>query len=93
MPTDELREVATLRTVGDYDLLSKIADGGMGSVYKARNNLTNDIVAIKIVPANMANNTVLLNGSSRSSRLPARWIIPTSFVLSTLATTIPAPTW
>jgi len=60
MPTDELREVATLRTVGDYDLLSKIADGGMGSVYRARNNLTNDIVAIKIVPANMANNQVLL---------------------------------
>lgn len=60
MPTDELREVDTLRTVGDYDLLSKIADGGMGSVYRARNNLTNDIVAIKIVPANMANNTVLL---------------------------------
>lgn len=60
MPTDELRGVAPLRTVGDYDLLSKIADGGMGSVYKARNNLTNDIIAIKIVPANMANNAVLL---------------------------------
>lgn len=60
MPTDELRGVAPLRTVGDYDLLSKIADGGMGSVYKARNNLTNDIIAIKIVPANMANNSVLL---------------------------------
>lgn len=60
MPTDELREVAPLRTVGEYDLLSKIADGGMGSVYKARNNLTNDIIAIKIVPANMANNQVLI---------------------------------
>src|SRR5215471_15468701 len=60
MPTDELHEVATLRTVGNYDLLSKIADGGMGSVYKARNNITNEIVAIKIVPAMMANNQVLL---------------------------------
>lgn len=60
MPTDELRGVAPLRTVGDYDLLSKIADGGMGSVYKARNNLTGDIVAIKIVPANMAANAVLV---------------------------------
>lgn len=60
MPTDELRGVAPLRTVGDYDLLSKIADGGMGSVYKARNNLTSDIVAIKIVPANMASNHVLV---------------------------------
>ena len=60
MPTDELRGVAPLRTVGDYDLLSKIADGGMGSVYKARNTLTNEIIAIKIVPANMANNQVLL---------------------------------
>jgi serine/threonine protein kinase len=60
MQTDELRGVAPLRTVGDYDLLSKIADGGMGSVYKARNNITGEIVAIKIVPANMANNTVLI---------------------------------
>jgi serine/threonine protein kinase len=60
MPTDELHGAATLRMVGDYALLSKIADGGMGSVYKARNNLTNDIVAIKIVPSTMASNHVLL---------------------------------
>ncbi len=60
MPTDELSGVSTLRTVGCYDLLSKIADGGMGSVYKARNNITGDIIAIKIVPSNMASNKVLV---------------------------------
>lgn len=60
MPTDELRGVAPLRSVGDYDLLSKIADGGMGSVYKAKHTHTGEIYAIKIVPANMANNQVLV---------------------------------
>jgi eukaryotic-like serine/threonine-protein kinase len=60
MPTDGLKEEATLRVVGNYALLSKIADGGMGSVYRARNTATSDIVAIKIVPASMAANQVLL---------------------------------
>jgi serine/threonine protein kinase len=59
MPTEELHE-AVLRTVGDYDLLNKIADGGMGSVYKARSNISGELVAIKIVPATMASNQVLL---------------------------------
>lgn len=49
-----------LRSVGRYDLLSKIADGGMGSVYKARDTSDGELVAIKIVPATMASNQVLL---------------------------------
>jgi len=60
MPTDGLKEEATLRMVGKYALLSKIADGGMGSVYRARDSETGDIIAIKIVPASMAANQVLL---------------------------------
>jgi serine/threonine protein kinase len=49
-----------LQTVGCYDLLEKIAEGGMGAVYKARQNPTGQIVAVKVVPPSMTNNPVLL---------------------------------
>ena len=48
------------RQVGNYDLLAKIAEGGMGAVYKARSVITGDIVAIKIVPSETAKNPILL---------------------------------
>ena len=48
------------RQIGNYELLSKIAEGGMGAVYKGRNLTTGDIVAIKIVPSETAKNPVLL---------------------------------
>jgi serine/threonine protein kinase len=49
-----------LSSVGTYDLLEKIADGGMGSVFKARERSTGQIVAVKIVPEQVAANPVLL---------------------------------
>jgi serine/threonine protein kinase len=58
MPLEASRGV--LQSVGNYDLLQKIADGGMGSVFKARQRLTGDIVAIKVVPSNLVSNGVLL---------------------------------
>jgi serine/threonine protein kinase len=49
-----------VQSVGHYDLLEKIADGGMGSVYRGRHRITGDTVAVKVVPSNLANNQVLL---------------------------------
>ena len=49
-----------LETVGQYDLLEKIAEGGMGAVYKARQHDTDTIVAIKILTAHLAKNEVLV---------------------------------
>lgn len=63
MPLEASR--GALRTVGRYDLLEKIADGGMGSVYKARHRDTGDIVAIKIVPNSMLTNEILLQRFER----------------------------
>ena len=40
-----------LKTFGEYDLLSVIAKGGMGVVYKARQRRLNRIVAIKMILA------------------------------------------
>ncbi|MFL5244575.1 MAG: serine/threonine-protein kinase [Gemmataceae bacterium] len=49
-----------LQTIGNYDLLDKVAEGGMGSIYKGRNRETGQIVALKVMPSHMAGNAVLL---------------------------------
>jgi eukaryotic-like serine/threonine-protein kinase len=51
---------STSQIVGKYELLEKIAEGGMGTVYRGRNRETGDVVAIKVVAAHMAGNEVLL---------------------------------
>ena len=49
-----------MQTVGNYDLLEKVAEGGMGAIYRGRNRQTGQIVAVKIMPPHMAANPVLL---------------------------------
>ena len=49
-----------LQQVGNYDLVEKIAEGGMGTVYKGRHRQTGQIVAIKIVPSHMTSNAVFI---------------------------------
>lgn len=58
MALDTSKEVP--ETIGSYDLIAKVAEGGMGTVYKGRHRDTGLIVAIKIVPSTLANNHVLL---------------------------------
>jgi len=49
-----------LESVGDYDLVEKIAEGGMGAVYRGRERASGKTVAIKIVPPHMTSNPVLM---------------------------------
>jgi serine/threonine protein kinase len=49
-----------LQAVGNYDLVEKIAEGGMGSVYRGRHRTTGDIVAVKLLAAQMASNPTYL---------------------------------
>ena len=58
MPTENLS--ATMQAIGSYDLLEKIAEGGMGTVYRGKHRETGVIVAIKVVPSHMLSNPVVL---------------------------------
>ncbi len=49
-----------LRAIGKYEILEKIAEGGMGTVYKGRHATTGEVVAIKVVPPHMSSNSVML---------------------------------
>jgi serine/threonine protein kinase len=49
-----------VQTIGNYDLLTKLAEGGMGTVYRGRNRSTGDIVAVKVVPPHLLSNPVVL---------------------------------
>lgn len=59
MPTDTSKP-GSLGSIGNYQLIAKIAEGGMGWVYRAQHKETGQIVAIKIVPSTMTKNEVLL---------------------------------
>jgi len=50
----------TMQQIGNYDVVAKIAEGGMGAVYKGRSRLTGELVAIKVLPSTTAKNPVLL---------------------------------
>jgi serine/threonine protein kinase len=58
MPVENLS--ARTLSIGQYDLLDKIAEGGMGTVYRGRNQITGEKVAIKVVPAHLLANPVVL---------------------------------
>jgi serine/threonine protein kinase len=58
MPIDTSKP--NLGSVGNYVLTAKIAEGGMGWVYKGQHKDSGQLVAIKIVPSTMTKNEVLL---------------------------------
>jgi serine/threonine protein kinase len=58
MPLEKDR--SELQELGNYELVERIAEGGMGTVYKGRHRQTGQIVAIKVVPAHMMSNAVFI---------------------------------
>ena len=63
---------AAMQSVGNYDLLEMIAEGGMGAIWKGRCRLTGRIVAVKIMPSHMASNPVLLKRFEQEFRAASR---------------------
>jgi len=58
-----------LGSIGGYDLLEKIGSGGMGIVYRARHWETRQVVAIKVMHADVARNPVILKRFERECRI------------------------
>jgi serine/threonine protein kinase len=61
-----------MQSVGKYDLLEKIAEGGMGAIYKGRHRDSGQVVAIKIMPAHLASNATLLKRFEQEFRAASR---------------------
>jgi eukaryotic-like serine/threonine-protein kinase len=69
MPIDA--RAAIPQRIGEYEILDKIAEGGMGAVYKARHPHTGELVAIKVLPPTTARNPVLLRRFEQEYRAAA----------------------
>ncbi len=65
-------KAAVLQTLGNYELLEKIAEGGMGAIYRGRHLASGQVVAIKIMPPHMAANPVLLTRFEQEFRAASR---------------------
>lgn len=61
-----------LQQVGQYELIEKIAEGGMGGVFKGKHQITGEIVAVKVMTSNMTKNDVLLKRFEQEHRAANR---------------------
>ena len=60
--------IAAGRRLGPYEILSAIGAGGMGEVYKARDTRLDRIVAIKVLPAHLADRAELRDRFEREAK-------------------------
>jgi serine/threonine-protein kinase len=60
------------KRVGDYEILSKLGQGAMGSVYLAKQQPTGRLVALKILPPDLARDQELLERFRREARASQR---------------------
>jgi serine/threonine protein kinase len=58
MPSETFTPV--LQSIDNYDLIEKIADGGMGTVYRGRHRVSGEMFAVKLLAKQMTSNGTYL---------------------------------
>ena len=87
------RRVVSRRRLGDYELLEELGHGGMGVVYRARQVLLNQIVAIKVLPARFLDEPQRWPASRREMQSMGRLRIATSCEPTTRARQMGPTIW
>ncbi|MEO7097610.1 MAG: protein kinase, partial [Polyangiales bacterium] len=63
---------ATPLISGRYQILSLLGDGGMGRVYRARDNELNELVALKVLHPELVNSPLILDRFRQEVKLARR---------------------
>jgi len=73
MPSVEPKDGRHPKRLGKYEIVNHIASGGMGSVYKAVDTKLGRPVALKVLPAELAANPVMIERFHREAKSAARF--------------------
>ena len=68
----EMAKRGVLPKLGGYELIGKLGEGGMGTVYKARQVSLDRIVALKVLPSELSRNRTYVERFRREGLLAAR---------------------
>jgi hypothetical protein len=71
-PAEEAPDAYVGTTIGGYEIVRKLGEGGMGAVYEARQVSLDRSVALKILPRNLASNTGFITRFKRESMAAAK---------------------
>ena len=61
-----------LQRIGRYEILDRIAAGGQGTVYRARDTVLDRVVAVKVINQSIGDDPAYLEALQREARLAAR---------------------
>jgi len=70
--SDEVQNTSRIREIGNCEVLEKVGQGGMGTVFRARQKSLDRIVALKILPPSIAKDATFIDRFQREARASAK---------------------